>query len=198
MGLNGPQIKKLSLSTPSPINHMSRVYEALDENGLERLYMSRRIERRRRGPHNRHIIDVFMRVFGHALGHGFTVSDVMRDECPVEGARFRTDVGMRINHRQFFFEIQISKLEYTRWRAKVKNYYRLHLSGSKPFQACFLVSRDIDVHAVREAVRDALGERTRLNRFLVMTLDDFFATWDVVGKKCWLGAWDRHERFSLM
>src|SRR5205823_3542272 len=73
-GLNARQIHLVSLSSPAPLNSTQRVYQKIAEQGLERLYRSKRIERRRRGYHNEQIIRVFMKLCGQAMEYGYEVT----------------------------------------------------------------------------------------------------------------------------
>ena len=199
MGLSGPQISALSLSTPQPLRSSTKVYDKIQELHLEKLFQSPKIKRRRYGPHNKLIHDVFMKVAGQAWEYGCEVADVMRDEVPAPKARFRPDIGLQINGRQYYFEVQISRLEFTRWHAKLKHYVKLYEDTGEPFRVCLLLLDRPSVVRVRAYARVLLQEKhPNLNPFYFMTLGDFQTEWDVVRRPTWAWCWNPEKHFRLV
>lgn len=201
LGLNAQQIRLLSLSSPRPYNHLSAVYAAIESQNLTRLYKSKKVERRRRGFHNENIVRTFMKLSGQAMEYGQEVEDVMRDECPHPGVTFRPDLGMRLGGRQFYVEVQISRIEYVRWHAKLKHYLKLYRLTKRPFRALILLPDDDAVTRVRAYARQLLTEHNpekKLVLYLFMSLGAFEREVDVVKGKVWRWAYDDRERFSLL
>lgn len=206
MGLNGPQIAKLSLSTPQPLKTHQQVYDYIESANLVRLFTSPRIRRRRVGPHNEGMVEVFTKVCGQALEHRYEVREIMRDEAPEPGCRFRTDVGLTIGGEKaggrwfpFYFEYQSSPLEYTRWHAKLRNYIRLYEMIERPFRSCFILQNSEDVTSVRYTARKLLErDHPTLNLFYFITLGEFRRHWDLVRQEVWVPAWKWDKQFALM
>lgn len=195
-GLNAPQISKLSLSTPFKMGAHQSVYEAIETQGLGRLYTSRKIETRRKGYHNQTIMFVFMKMYGQASETRHSVHHVFRDEAPAPGVKFRPDLGMTIDSRRFLIEVQLSKLQFTRWRTKMQNYLTLYKKIKQPFRVLFLVENDIV--NLREYAREILFEHPNLNLFLFMPLAQFDRQWDVLHEPCWEHAWTPRKLVSLL
>lgn len=198
LGLNARQIHQLSLSTPHPVTTVQQVYDMIQNRGLDRLYNSGKIKRRRMGPHNQQIISTFAKLYGQACELGHDVTDVIRDEVPCPGARFRPDLGIRIPPRQFYVEVQLSKLQLTRWTAKMSNYLRLYKLMKQPFRALFMNDRPDDIVRLREFARWVLRDRPDLNLFLFLSLDDFARERNVMTTKVWQSPWSSKDRFSLL
>lgn len=199
LGLNAQQIADLSRSTPQPFRHVRRVYEQLETQGLVKLFNSRRIASRRKGDHNQQIIRVFMKLYGQATEYGYEVSEVIRDASPHPRARFRTDLGLRIAPRLFFCEVQLSKIQQTRWHEKMRHYLRLYELLGEPFRALFLVDRAQDIPRLREYGRDVLRTRPNLNLYYFLTLGEFEVARDVIEGRVFHGcSQDHRARFSLM
>ena len=188
MGLNARQIATLSLSSPQPLRTTQQVYDKIAALGLDRMYASRRVQNRRKGYHNQNIITVLMKLYGQALEYGLDVCDIHRDAVPEPDARFRPDLGLCIGGRRFFVEVQLSRIELTRWTAKMANYLRLYERHKRPFRALFLIDRAAGLPRVREYARWVLRERPNLNLFLFATLADFERRGDVLYSPVWLGA----------
>lgn len=195
MGMTAPQIAKLSLSTPQPMRTHQHVYEAIESAGFLKLYRTPLIERRRIGPHNVAMIDVFMRTYGQALEHNFEVSDVMRDEAPHPKSRNRVDVGMRINDRLFFWECQVSKLYHTRWYEKLRGYMRLYerrevmLAGDN-FRCNLLLQDGPTLNRVRYFCQELLYKtHPSLNLFNFIEVIDH-RRWNILTAPVWTPTWD--------
>ena len=197
-GLNARQISELSLSTPRPMKTVQHVYETIESQNLSRLYRSRKIENRRKGDHNQNIIRVFMRLYGQALELGHEVTEVARDQIPEEGERFRPDLAMRIGGRQFYVEIQLSKIQQTRWHLKMRNYLRFYRRIGRPFRVLKLVDRSTDIPKLREYARQVLSRNPSLNLYYFMTFGEFYQLGDVVSDEVWLGAWHPKQKYALM
>lgn len=191
MGLNGPQIAKLSLSTPQPMRTAQHVYDKIQSLGLDRRYMSRMIQRRRIGDHNRAIHSVFMKVFGQAMEYGYTVREVMRDACPHPGSKLRVDVGLRILPRLHFFEPQLSPMEYVRWHARLDAYVRLYERLGQPFRSNWLLTDRTVVTKVSRHAREVLTRRRHpnLNLFNFITLHEFQTEPDILKAPVWTSTW---------
>jgi hypothetical protein len=202
LGLNAQQIRLLSLSSPQPFNHLSAVYAAIESQNLVRLYKSARVQRRRRGFHNDNIVRTYMKLAGQAMEYGLEVEDVMRDESPYPGMQFRPDLGLKLGGRQFYVEVQISRIEHVRWHAKLKHYLKLYRSTKRPFRALILLPDDNAVTRVREFARTLLREHSsgerKLALYLFMSLGAFERERDVVKGKVWRWAYDDRERFALL
>jgi hypothetical protein len=185
-GLNAREIVDLSYSWPQPITTVQQVYDKISQLHLERLY--KRKDRKRAGDHNRNIIYAFSKLTGQALEYGLGVWNVMRDSCP-DGMRFRPDLSLVIDHRTFHVEVQLSKIEGTRWGEKFRNYVRLYKSIKKPFRVLILVDKREDVSKLCRNARKTLKDHPDLNLFLFMTLEQFRFAPDVIKAPVWRGVW---------
>jgi len=191
MGLNGPQIAKLSLSTPQEMRTHQQVYDKIQQLGLDRLYTSRKIERRRHGDHNKAIHDIFMKVCGQAMEYGYPVTDVFRDECPSPRTKLRVDVGMKIGSRLHLFEPQISPMERVRWHSRLDAYVRLYEALREPFRSNWLVVDLPTAKRVRGYAREVLVRRKHpaLSLFNFIVLDAFRSEPDILKAPVWLPTW---------
>ena len=197
-GLNARQVSELSLSTPQPMRALQHVYDKIEGQGLARLYKSKKVENRRKGDHNQQIIRVMMKLVGQAYEYGYAVSELMRDGVPCDGARFRPDIGLKVGERQFYVEIQLSKIQQTRWHEKMRNYLRLYRGIRQPFRVLFLVDRAHDVPRLREYARQVLEDRPQLNLFYFLTLAEFEYARDILKARVWYGAWHPKAKHALM
>lgn len=193
MGLNVREIVELSYSWPQPITTTQQAYDKLKQLHLERLY--KRKDKKRAGSHNQNIIYVFSKLTGQALEYGMRVWGVTRDSCP-EGMRFRPDLSLIVNGRSFHVEVQLSKIEGTRWGEKFRNYLRLYESLKKPFRVLILIDKREDVGKLKRTARRMMEDHPNLNLFLFLTLDQFHAERDVTKAKVWNGVWN-NQRFAL-
>ncbi len=189
MGLNAREISNLSYSWPRPISTVRQVYDKIEQLNLKRAYKTAQ-KKKRVGLHNENMIYAFSKLTGQALEHGFRVRDVMRDSAP-EGMRFRFDLQIRINQFLFFVEVQLSKIEGTRWGEKFRNYIRLYESLGQPFRCLVLVDKREDIAKIRRMARNQLRKmgHPNLNLFLFMTLDQFRNAPDVVKGPVWSTVW---------
>jgi hypothetical protein len=195
--LNGPEIVKFSYSWPQPIRTTQQVYDKIETLNLQRA--RRKAERVRRGHHNKNIAYVFTKLAGQAMEFGYEVTDVLRDEVPMEGMRFRPDIGLRIDDRiQCYVEVQLSRLQFTRWSVKFRNYVKLYRKMKKPFRAIFLVDRAGDIATLRRYAREVLeAEGLRFSLFRFMTIDEFRFQTNILTAAVWQSE-RRKELSSLM
>lgn len=187
MGMNAREIRDLSFSWPQPITTTQQVYDKIVQLNLKRRYKHGQ-KKLRVGSHNENIIYVFSKLTGQAVEYGLEVSDVMRDACP-DGARFRPDLRMTIGERRFFVEVQLSKIEGTRWAQKFRNYLKLYETIRTPFRVLFLIDKRDDVAKLKRYARWVLKERANLNLYLFMTLAEFRYQTDILKARVWYGAW---------
>lgn len=199
MGLNADEIKILTGAFHDPekrIKHNSLVYAYIDGRPeLQKLYYAKKTKARRVGDHNKNIILSFMNLFGLAMKYGYEATDVLRDRAP-EGEKFRPDLVIRVGGRLFFCEIQLSKIQQTRWREKMRHYLRYYERVKQPFRVLFLVQGG-QINTLRAYARDVLKDHPALNLYYFMTLDQFRMTNDVLHEPVWEGA-RSHAKHSLM
>ncbi|MGC3970597.1 MAG: hypothetical protein QM775_25660 [Pirellulales bacterium] len=197
MGLNAQDIVTFATSWPHPIKTTTQVYDIRDRLGLQRLY--KKVQKTRSSAHNSNIANVFMKLAGQAMHHGYEVTDVMKDAVADDRVRFRPDLGLKVQGKyRFFVEVQLSRIQATRWGTKFRNYLRLYERGYGPFRVLFLVDSPGDIIRLREYARDILREKhPALNMFLFMSLADFKFQRDVLKAHVWQGAWTR-ERVPLI
>jgi hypothetical protein len=184
MGLNAREIRDLSFSWPQPITTLQQVYDKIEQLHLQRLY--KRKDKKRVGTHNQNIIYVFSKLTGQALEYGEEVTDVIRDAVPYHGVRFRPDLGLKIGKFQFYVEVQLSKIEGTRWSEKFTNYLKLYQSAKRPFRVLFLVDKGTDVTTLRARAREILKDRPQLQLFLFSTIHDFKSQRDILKAAVWV------------
>lgn len=198
MGLNAADIVRFSMSCwPVGISTTTQVYEIRDRLGLQKLY--KKMQKQRSSEHNRNIAFVFSKLAGQAMSFGYSVSDVLRDATVHDKVKFRPDLGMRIQGKyRFFVEVQLSRIQATRWGVKFRNYVRLYEKGIGPYRVLFLVDRPGDIVRLREYARDILREKhPQLDLFLFATLAEFKYEPDILSMPVWQRAWTR-DRVSLI
>lgn len=197
-GLNARQISLLTLSCPQPIRTSQGVYDLIGSRGWERLYRSAQAKHRRKDFHDRQLNILWAKLVGQALEYGHPIDEFMRDQSPIEGLRFRPDLGMRIGDRLFFAELQLSKLEYTRWTEKMRHYLRLYKLVKRPFRVLFVIAKESNISKARHYARLVLCDRPQLNLFLFMTMEQFARERDVLCGKVWIPTWHSRDPVSLM
>src|SRR4051794_39531225 len=148
-GLNAREISLLTLSCPQPLTTSQGVYDLIQSRGWERLYNSAQARHRRRDFHDRQLNVLWTKLVGQALEYGHPVDEFLRDAAPVEGLKFRPDLGLRIADRSFYVELQLSKLEFTRWTAKMRHYVKLYRLLRRPFRVLFVIAKQSNVAKAR-------------------------------------------------
>ncbi len=106
MGLNAREISEFSYSWPQPVTTTTQVFQMIDRLNLRRAY--NRSRKLRGGHHHANIAFAFTKLCGQAMEWDYEVTDVLRDESPVEGSRFRPDLGFQIDGKLFYVEAQLS------------------------------------------------------------------------------------------
>jgi hypothetical protein len=197
MGLNAQDIVIFSTCWPLPIRTTTQVYDIRDRLGLQRLY--KKIQKTRSSAHNTNIANVFMKLAGQAMLCGYDVTEVMKDAVPDDRVRFRPDLGLRIQGKyRFFAEVQLSRIQATRWGVKFRNYVRLYEKGYGPFRVLFLVDSPGDIVRLRQYARDILRvKHPNLHLFVFMSLADFRFQRDILTSPVWQGEWTR-DRTALI
>ncbi len=201
MGLNAREIVELSYSWPRPVTTQQQVYEMIERLRLTRAY--KRKDKIRAGHHNRNIMYAFSKLTGQAMEHGYVVRDIFRDAAPQTAQhsvlfRFRPDLALRIGSYQFYVEVQLSKIEGTRWGQKFSNYLKLYRTIKSPFRVLFLVDKNTDISKLRQRARNVLEKNPNLNMFLFITLDQFENERDILKGRVWFTAWHPKNKIGLL
>jgi len=198
-GMSVPTIVKFSLSWPQSITTHQQLYEMIERLGLTSLYKRR--AKWRTGDHNKAIIGTFTKVAGQLMEYGHELSDVRREESPIDdGPGLQMDWAVRVDDKYWFLaEVQLSKTKHTKWATKIKQFVRLYKLMKKPFRVLMIVGSNKDLSKIRAKAREALKEsgHPNLNLFLFITSDQFRAAVDVVKAPIWHGAWEPHNHSQI-
>ncbi len=184
MGLNAREISEFSYSWPQPISTVQQVFQMIERLNLRRAY--NRARKVRGGHHHKMIAFVFMKLFGQAMEHGHEVTNIQRDQVPVEGMKFRPDLGGEIDGKLFYVEAQLSRIIHTRWGTKFRNYVKLYKKLKRPITVLFLIDRVGDIATLRRYARDVLeNEGVRFSIFRFLTIDQFRQERDILRINVW-------------